>query len=207
MLRQELFKEFLKNKKNLAIRDQLIELRLPLVKKPVYQFKYYPRCLTRADLEQEGILGLMKALDNYIDLGFEFITYATPVIKFEISELIRKSHSPAIPQKKHKSNNLSLQEKVYLPSSINNLNPHQHWLKQVHHELFLKKMKKKLSATEFQIIHLSFGIPLGNIHENYQSCYTNTEIAEQLNLTLRQIENIKNIAIKKLKKIYRKSHK
>ncbi|MGL9687837.1 MAG: sigma-70 family RNA polymerase sigma factor, partial [Candidatus Phytoplasma sp. TWB_XP] len=33
MLRQKLFKDFLKNKKNLSIRDQLIEMHLPLVKK------------------------------------------------------------------------------------------------------------------------------------------------------------------------------
>ncbi|MDO8059379.1 sigma-70 family RNA polymerase sigma factor ['Crotalaria aegyptiaca' phytoplasma] len=116
MLRQALFKEFLKNKKNLAIRDQLIELHLPLVKKLVYQFQYYPRVLTKEDLEQEGILGLMKALDHYEDLSYDFITYAIPVIKFEISELIRKSHSPAIPQKKHKSAIKKL-KKIYRKSN------------------------------------------------------------------------------------------
>ncbi|MDV3166738.1 MAG: hypothetical protein Q8807_03805, partial ['Waltheria sp.' little leaf phytoplasma] len=31
----------------------------------------------------------------------------------------------------------------------------------------------------------SFGVPLGNINEDYQNCYTNTEIAEQLNLSLK----------------------
>ncbi|GLH60835.1 hypothetical protein PAWBP_5730 [Paulownia witches'-broom phytoplasma] len=61
-------------------------------------------------------------------------------------------------------------------------------------------MKAKLSETEFKIIHLSFGVPLRNINEDYQRCYTNAEIAEKLHLSLKQIENIKNIAIKKLKK-------
>ncbi|MDC9032254.1 sigma-70 family RNA polymerase sigma factor [Columbia Basin potato purple top phytoplasma] len=61
-------------------------------------------------------------------------------------------------------------------------------------------MKTKLSENEFKIIHLSFGVPLGNINEDYQRCYKNTEIAEKLNLSLKQVENIKNIAIKKLKK-------
>ncbi|WP_273585438.1 sigma-70 family RNA polymerase sigma factor [Columbia Basin potato purple top phytoplasma] len=200
MLRQELFKDFLKNKKNLEIRNQLIELYLPLVKKLTYQFKYYPRVLTKEDLSQEGILGLIKALDNYEDLGYDFITYSTPTIKSEIRELIRKSHSPSIPQKNHKTNNLSFQEEKYEPYQINKLNPHQLWLKQVNHEIFLKKMKTKLSENEFKIIHLSFGVPLGNINEDYQRCYKNTEIAEKLNLSLKQVENIKNIAIKKLKK-------
>ncbi|WP_017191699.1 sigma factor, partial [Poinsettia branch-inducing phytoplasma] len=61
MLRQKLFKDFLKNKKNLEIRNQLIELHLPLVKKLAYHFKYYPKVLTKEDLYQEGILGLIKA--------------------------------------------------------------------------------------------------------------------------------------------------
>ncbi|BAD04741.1 DNA-directed RNA polymerase specialized sigma [Onion yellows phytoplasma OY-M] len=200
MLRKELFKVFLKNKKNLEIRNQLITLHLPLVKKIVNQFKYYPRVLTKEDLYREGILGLIKALNHYQDLGYDFIAYATPTIKSEINELIRKSHSPSIPQKNHKKDNLSFREEFYEPYQINKLNPHQLWLKQVNHEIFLKKMKVKLSKTEFKIIHLSFGVPLGNINEDYQKCYTNTEIAEKLNLSLKQVENIKNIAIKKLKK-------
>ncbi|BAD04596.1 MAG: sigma-70 family RNA polymerase sigma factor [Candidatus Phytoplasma asteris] len=200
MLREELFKDFLKNKKNLEIRNQLIDLHLPLVNKLVKQFKYYPRVLQKEDLYQEGVLGLIKALNHYQDLGYDFIAYATPTIKSEIREIIRKSHSPSIPQKNHKKDNLSFQEDFCEPYQINKLNPHQLWLKQVNHEIFLKKMKAKLSETEFKIIHLSFGVPLGNINEDYQICYTNAEIAEKLNLSLKQIENIKNIAIKKLKK-------
>ncbi|GAK73647.1 sigma-70 family RNA polymerase sigma factor ['Chrysanthemum coronarium' phytoplasma] len=200
MLREELFKDFLKNKKNLEIRNQLIDLHLPLVNKLVKQFKYYPRVLQKEDLYQEGVLGLIKALNHYQDLGYDFIAYATPTIKSEIREIIRKSHSPSIPQKNHKKDNLSFQEDFCEPHQINKLNPHQLWLKQVNHEIFLKKMKAKLSETEFKIIHLSFGVPLGNINEDYQICYTNAEIAEKLNLSLKQIENIKNIAIKKLKK-------
>ncbi|QKX95648.1 sigma-70 family RNA polymerase sigma factor [Candidatus Phytoplasma asteris] len=200
MLREELFKEFLKNKKNLEIRDQLIELHLPLIKKIVNQFKYYPRVLTKEDLYQEGILGLIKALNHYQDLGYDFIAYATPTIKSEIREIIRKSHSPSIPQKNHKKDNLSFQEDFCEPYQINKLNPHQLWLKQVKHENFLKKMKAKLSETEFKIIHLSFGVPLGNINEDYQTSYSNEEIAQKLHLSLKQVENIKNIAIKKLKK-------
>ncbi len=135
--RQELFKDFLKNKKNLTIRYQLIDLHLPLVNKLVKQFKYYPRVLQKEDLYQEGILGLIKALNNYEDLGYNFISYATPTIKSEIRELIRKSHSPSIPQKTHKTNNPSFQEEKHT-WHCQILNPHQLWLKQVNHEIFLK---------------------------------------------------------------------
>ncbi|MBP5836115.1 sigma-70 family RNA polymerase sigma factor [Candidatus Phytoplasma meliae] len=199
MLRQELFKVFLKNKKNLGIRNQLINLHLLLVNKIVNRFKYYPRLLTREDLYQEGILGLIKALNNYQDLGYDFIAYATPTIKSEINELIRKSHSPSIPQKTHKVNNTSFREEKHV-WHYQISNPHQLWLKQVHHEQFLNKLKTKLSQNEFNIIRLSFGIPLGNINVSYQPSYSNQEIAYKLNLTLRQVKNIKNKAIHKLKK-------
>ncbi|PEH36352.1 sigma-70 family RNA polymerase sigma factor [New Jersey aster yellows phytoplasma] len=201
MLREKLFKDFLKSKKNLEIRNQLINLHEPLVKKLVSKFKYYPRVLQKQDLYQEGVLGLIKALNNYVDLGYDFVTYATPKIKFAINELIRKSHSPSIPQKTHKTNSTSFQEEKHsLEKGNRNPNPHQIWLKQVNHELLLKKLKTKLSKKEFNIIRLSFGIPLGNINEDYQPSYSNQEIAQKLNLTLRQVETLKNIAINKLKK-------
>ncbi|WP_373375740.1 sigma-70 family RNA polymerase sigma factor [Candidatus Phytoplasma solani] len=199
MLRQKLFKDFLKNKKNLEIRNQLIELHLPLVKKLTYQFKYYTRVLTKEDLYQEGILGLIKALNNYQDLGYDFISYATPTIKSEIRELVRKSHSPSIPQKTTKPNNISFKEEKYKqPNWDKILNPHQLWLKQVNHEVFLKLLRKKLSKNEFNIICLSFGVTLGDINETHQPTLTNHEIAQKLNLTFKQIETLKKHAIQKL---------
>ncbi|MDV3138427.1 MAG: sigma-70 family RNA polymerase sigma factor [Candidatus Phytoplasma australasiaticum] len=205
MQREKLFKDFLKNKNNLEIRNKLIELHYLLVNKIIHKFKYYPPSLQKEDLFQEGVLGLIKSLHNYQDLGYDFIAYATPAIKSEISELIRKSHSPSIPQKTTKSNNIGFQEEKYTqPNWVKILNPHQLWLKQTNHEYFLKNLKQKLSKNEFDVIHLSFGIPLGNINEDYQIPYSNQQIAQKLNLSLRQVEYIKNFAIKKLKKIYQK---
>ncbi|WP_341833591.1 hypothetical protein [Candidatus Phytoplasma asteris] len=71
MLREKLFKVF--KKKNLAIRNQLIDLHKPLVKKLDYEFKYCPKFLTKEDLKQKGILGLIKVLNNYEDLVYGFI--------------------------------------------------------------------------------------------------------------------------------------
>ncbi|MDV3199204.1 MAG: sigma-70 family RNA polymerase sigma factor [Sweet potato little leaf phytoplasma] len=197
MNRKTLFLLFLKDKSNFKLREKLIILHLPLVKKIVYQFKYYPRCLTRADLEQEGIGGLNKALEHYQDLGYDFLAYAKPHIKKAISEAIRKM-AKAI-------TSVSLIDNYDYPLAPPSLNPHQLWFQQVKQELWLKKLKKHLSQREFQIICLSFGVPLSN--EDYQSCYTNTEIAEQLNLSLKQVENMKAQAMQKLKKIYQKERK
>ncbi|XFE95748.1 hypothetical Protein psc1_02300 [Candidatus Phytoplasma solani] len=170
-----------------------------MVKKLVYQFKYYPRVLTKEDLYQEGILGLIKALDNYEDLGYDFISYATPTIKSEIRELVRKSHSPSIPQKTTKPNNISFKEEKYKQPNWDKIpNPHQLWLKQVKHELLIKKLKTKLSKNEFNVICLSFGVTLSDINETNQPTLTNHEIAQKLKLKLSQIETLKKHAIQKL---------
>lgn len=197
---EELFKIFLKNKEDLETRNELIRRYKPLVKKIVYGFKYLPRVLTREDLFQEGILGLIKALTRYEDLGCNFETYAILTIKTEISELIRKSHSPSIPQKTTGMENVSFNEEQFDPMRTHYPSPHQIYMKQLNHERFLAKLKDKLSQNEFDIIRLSFGIPLGNINEDYQPCFSNREISQALNLTVAQVENFKRKAIQKLKK-------
>ncbi|QYC31178.1 sigma-70 family RNA polymerase sigma factor [Paulownia witches'-broom phytoplasma] len=208
MLREELFKDFLKNKKNLAIRDQLIEMHLPLVKKIVKKFKYFPKALQREDLYQEGVLGLIKALNNYQDLGYDFIVYATPTIKGEITELIRglqtTSTSREVFRKEKQVSNIPFEETQPQTININILNPHQIWLKQVNHELFIQKIKSILNTQEFEIIRLSFGIPLKNQNQYPQIEYSNKDIGKMLNLSSRQVEITKTKAINKLKKIIKR---
>ncbi|AGL90557.1 DNA-Directed RNA Polymerase Sigma Subunit [Strawberry lethal yellows phytoplasma (CPA) str. NZSb11] len=122
MLRQKLFKDFLKNKKNLAIRDQLIEMHFPLVKKIANQFKYYPPSLQKEDLFQEGVLGLIKALHNYQDLGYGFIVYAAETIKGEITELIRgmqtTSTSREVFRKEKQTSNIPFEEREEVRCSV-----------------------------------------------------------------------------------------
>ncbi|AGL90894.1 sigma-70 family RNA polymerase sigma factor [Candidatus Phytoplasma australiense] len=212
MLRQKLFKDFLKNKKNLAIRDQLIEMHLKepfsLVKNIVKQFTYFPKSLKREDLFQEGVLGLIKALNNYKDLGYDFIAYAKPTIKSEITKLIRGLQTASIPkevfEKEKQTSNIPIPleewEEATQPRWSTILNPHQLWLKQVNHELFLKKLKNILNPQEFEIIRLSFGISLENVNEEPQQIeYSNKNIGQMFNLSLRQVEKIKTRAITKLR--------
>ncbi|AGL90084.1 sigma-70 family RNA polymerase sigma factor [Candidatus Phytoplasma australiense] len=247
MLRQKLFKDFLKNKellheinkpkaqlkeekaahvatkerleeeKNyLAIRDQLIEIHFALVHKIVKDFKYFPKSLQREDLYQEGILGLIKALDNYEDLGYDFIAYATPTIKREITKLIRGLQTTSISKgvfekekQTRQTSNIPLEEweEATQPRWSTILNPHQLWLKQYNHELFLKNLKNILNPQEFEIIRLSFGITLGNVNEEPQIEYSNKNIGQILNLSSRQVAIIKNQAITKLQKIYKERNK
>ncbi|WP_334347465.1 hypothetical protein [Candidatus Phytoplasma prunorum] len=66
MVREKLLKEFLKDKNNLALRNQLIMLSLKDVEKISQKIKHYPwPILTRVDLYQEGFLGIMEALKNH----------------------------------------------------------------------------------------------------------------------------------------------
>ncbi|AGL90054.1 sigma-70 family RNA polymerase sigma factor [Candidatus Phytoplasma australiense] len=212
MLRQKLFKDFLKNKNNLEKRNKLIEMHFPLVKKIANQFKYFPKSLQREDLFQEGVLGLINSLKGYefqeeID---QFIGYAIEHIKFAIHELIRKCQSASMPQKHKKiitKIGFEEWEEAKQPRWSTILNPHQLWLKQANHELFLKKLKNILNPQEFEIIRLSFGIPFGNINEEHQIEYSNKNIGQMLNLSSRQVAIIKNKAIAKLKKIYKKGNK
>ncbi|GLH60544.1 sigma-70 family RNA polymerase sigma factor [Paulownia witches'-broom phytoplasma] len=208
MLRQKLFKDFLKSKNNLTIRDQLIEIHLPLVKKIVKQFKYFPKALQREDLYQEGILGLIKALNNYQDFSFNFIVYATPTIKGKITELIRglqtTSTSREVFRKENQVSNIPFEETQLQTININNLNPHQIWLTQVNHELFIEKIKSNLNKQEFEIIRLSFGIPLKIQNQYPQIEYSNKDIGKMLNLSATQVKFIKTKAINKLKKIIKR---
>jgi RNA polymerase sporulation-specific sigma factor len=73
-----------------ALRDKFIEGNLRLVLSMVQRFRTDK--ISADDLFQVGIIGLIKALDNFnIDLGVRFSTYAVPMILGEIKRYIRES--------------------------------------------------------------------------------------------------------------------
>ncbi|MDV3201476.1 MAG: sigma-70 family RNA polymerase sigma factor [Candidatus Phytoplasma australasiaticum] len=205
---EKLLALFLKDKKNLTIRNEIIKNYEKFVWKIVHSFQYYPKVIEKLDLFQEGVLGLLKALEKYEDIGFSFMHYAFEVIKKSLSDLIRKSHTPSIPERKvkeeKKSDNKKFREEI-APFTVSIfLNPHQYWLREVKHEFLMKKLKNNLSDTELKIICFRFGITLGNINHDHQPTYSNFDISKMLNLTKTQVERIKNKALKKLKKIFKK---
>ncbi|MBY7576895.1 sigma-70 family RNA polymerase sigma factor, partial [Candidatus Phytoplasma sp. Tabriz.2] len=110
------------------------------------------------------------------------------------------STSREVFRKEKQVNNIPFEEKQHQSININNPTPHQIWLNQVNHELFIEKLKYNLNPQEFEIIRLSFGIPLGNVNEDPQIKYSNKKIGKMLNLSSRQVKIIKNKTINKLKK-------
>ena len=77
---------------NLSAREKLIEGNLKLVLSVLK--KYNNRCENMDDLFQVGVIGLMKAIDNF-DLSYDLklSTYACPLILGEIRRYLRDNNS------------------------------------------------------------------------------------------------------------------
>lgn len=81
-----------------ALREKLIFMHVNLVRFLAYRFA--ERGEMQDDLQQQGMIGLIRALDNY-DPSREvrFITFATPAIIGEIRHYFRdKTHSVRVPR-------------------------------------------------------------------------------------------------------------
>lgn len=86
---EELFKKY-KNGDNHA-KELLINGNLKLVLSILK--KYVGRCDNLDDLFQIGVVGLIKAIDNFnIDLGLKLSTYAIPMISGEIRRYLRDNN-------------------------------------------------------------------------------------------------------------------
>ena len=86
---EELFKKY-KNGDNHA-KEILINGNLKLVLSILK--KYVGRCDNLDDLFQIGVIGLIKAIDNFnIDLGLKLSTYAIPMISGEIRRYLRDNN-------------------------------------------------------------------------------------------------------------------
>ncbi|QRN80586.1 MAG: sigma-70 family RNA polymerase sigma factor, partial [Nocardiopsis sp. BM-2018] len=71
-----------------AIRDELVELHLPLVEYLARRFRNRGEWLD--DLTQVATIGLIKSIDRFdLERGVEFSTYATPTIVGEIKRHFR----------------------------------------------------------------------------------------------------------------------
>ena len=76
------------NEERLRIRDELVELHLPLVEYLARRFRNRGEWLD--DLTQVATIGLIKSIDRFdVSRGVEFSTYATPTIVGEIKRHFR----------------------------------------------------------------------------------------------------------------------
>jgi len=98
-----------------ALKDQLIEQNIPLVKSIAGDFTHSG--LDFEDLRQAGYIGLLNAVENYdMNRGTKFSTYATHLIKGEIRHQVRDNQpSVHIPQwiKRLNKKVKKAQEKIY----------------------------------------------------------------------------------------------
>lgn len=87
---EELFKKY-KEDGNLDAKERLINGNLKLVLSILR--KYVGRCDNLDDLFQIGVIGLIKAIDNFnISLGLKLSTYAIPMISGEIRRYLRDNN-------------------------------------------------------------------------------------------------------------------
>jgi len=89
---RELFAQFTElpedDPKRSRVRDQLVEMHLPLVEYLARRFAGRGEPLD--DLVQVGTIGLIKAVDRFdTERGVEFSTYATPTVVGEIKRHFR----------------------------------------------------------------------------------------------------------------------
>jgi RNA polymerase sigma-B factor len=86
------------SEKRAQVRDQLVEIHLPLVEHLARRFQHRGEPLD--DLLQVATIGLIKSLDRFdLERGVEFSTYATPTILGEIKRHFRdKSWAVRVPR-------------------------------------------------------------------------------------------------------------
>lgn len=85
---QILFERY-KDGKDPALRENLIKINQPLVKKIAAKYVGVAKGFTHDDLINEGNIGLIKAISKYkVSLGYEFSTYATYWIRQAITRAI-----------------------------------------------------------------------------------------------------------------------
>lgn len=96
-----------------AARTQFITYNMRLVLSIVQRFNVNKNNID--DIFQVGIIGLMKAIDNFnIDLGVKFSTYAVPMIIGEIRRFLRDNNSLKISRSLRDIAYLALQAKEKL---------------------------------------------------------------------------------------------
>ncbi|MFC4805702.1 SigB/SigF/SigG family RNA polymerase sigma factor [Filifactor villosus] len=114
---KELFLLFDKDKKNLELRNELIQRNLYIAE--ILAKKYINRGIEYEDIYQVASLGLILAIERYdVNRGFEFSSFATPTIIGEIKKYFRdKGWSIRVPRKIQELSKKVNEAKVHLENT------------------------------------------------------------------------------------------
>ncbi len=120
------------------IKEQLVLANLKLVLSLVQ--KYHQRVNNLDDLFQVGVIGLIKAIDNFdTSLDVRFSTYAVPLIIGEIKRYIRDNSPMRIPR--------SMRDLAYKALLAN-----EEYTKKHHKEASTKELSQILEVDEYQLV-------------------------------------------------------
>ena len=150
-------------------RNQLIELNIPLIQK-IATKSIQSEVLTNSDLVQEGIFGLITAIEKFNPaLGFKFATYATWWIKQAMFKAIsEQSYAYNVP--------------VYIQETMSRYKKTKQEMEQVEQkEVSKKDVAKKLNLTEEKIDTFL------NVFTRALSIESGTSMTENKELTLAEI--------------------
>lgn len=119
------------------VKEELVMANLKLVLSLVQK---YQQKQSIEDLFQVGIIGLIKAIDNFnIELNVHFSTYAVPLIMGEIKRYIRDNSPLRVPR--------SLRDIAY-----HALRKHESYLKKHNHEPRVDELAKSLDIDESLLV-------------------------------------------------------
>ncbi|WP_050635845.1 sigma-70 family RNA polymerase sigma factor [Candidatus Stoquefichus sp. SB1] len=120
------------------IKEKLVLSNLKLVLSLVQ--KYHQRVSNLDDLFQVGVIGLIKAIDNFdTSLEVRFSTYAVPLILGEIKRYIRDNSPMRIPR--------SMRDLAYKALLAN-----EEYMKKHNREATPKELSKILDVDEYQLV-------------------------------------------------------
>lgn len=184
-------------KGNIDSKNILILHNIRLVIKVINKYDNLP--YEKEDLLSIGIIGLIKALDNFdINREMKFSSLATACINNEIISFLRKE--------KRKILSISLDQKISIDSdkTINdiikdkNIDIENDYLKNEETNILLNLINN-LTEREKNIIYLKFGFIDG-------ICYTQKEIADKLKMSRANVSRIINECKNKIRKAYNKKY-
>jgi len=151
-------------------KDQILKDYYPLVKSIVNKYRNYG--IPKEDLEQEGLIGLLEASDNFDkSRGTKFSTYATYWIKKKIISALNRENKLSISSSEILEETVADNKTAVADKSTNEL-------------IF----PKDFPEDEKTILTLLF-----------QQQMTLNEIASQMNLTREKVRQLKEKGLRRLK--------